>query len=280
MVKFTPVMIAFPGCKINLGLNITQKLSNGYHSLESIFVPVSFSDVLEIIVSPADAKTQLNYSGIAIPGDPTTNLIKKAFDRLDQPYQLPPIQAHLHKIVPMGAGLGGGSADASAMLMMLNNLFRLNIKQTELIDHARSLGADCPFFIFNEPALVKGIGENIKPIDPGLKGKKILLVYPDIHINTAEAFQNIKPQKPIENLESIILKYPIVEWKNHIKNDFENYVFNANPEIAKIKKQLYGFGALYASLSGSGSAVYGIFNADTEAFRDCFKNHLTYWGEL
>ena len=172
-INFVLTMIAFPGCKINLGLNITNKLSSGFHTLESIFVPVSLSDIIEIIVNPAPAKTKFNYSGLTISGNVAKNLVKKAFDLLDQQYQLSPIQAQLHKIVPMGAGLGGGSADASAMLIMLNEFFKLNINHKELIDHARTLGADCPFFILNQPALVTGIGENIKLIDPGLKGKKI-----------------------------------------------------------------------------------------------------------
>jgi 4-diphosphocytidyl-2-C-methyl-D-erythritol kinase len=273
-------MIAFPGCKINLGLNITHKLSNGYHELESVFVPVLLSDVLEMIESPTSDETEFNYSGLTIPGDPSNNLIKKAFDLLSQNYKLPPVQVHLHKIVPMGAGLGGGSADASAMLMILNSMFKLKISQAELIDLAKTIGADCPFFILNKPALVTGVGENIKPIDPGLKGKKIFLVFPDIHVNTSEAFQNIIPKQPIENLKSIIQNYPIVEWKNHLKNDFEDYVFNSHPEIAKIKKQLYDMGAIYASLSGSGSTVYGIFNDAKEAFRGDFKKYFTYLGDL
>lgn len=279
-INFTTAMITFPGCKINLGLNITQKLSNGYHALESIFVPVSLSDILEIIENQASAKTQFNYSGLTISGGTANNLVKKAYDLLARHYQIPSLQVHLHKIVPMGAGLGGGSANASAMLNMLNELFKLSIKQHQLIDYARSLGADCPFFILNQPALVTGIGENIKPIDPGLKGKKILLVFPDIHINTSEAFQNIKPEKPAESLESIIRDYPIGEWKNHIKNDFEYYVFKSHPEIARIKESLYEMGAVYASLSGSGSAIYGIFNGISEVLSDDIKKYFTYWGGL
>ena len=280
MINFVQSMIAFPGCKINLGLNITQKLSNGYHALESIFVPVPLSDVLEIVENPNSAKSQFNYSGLTIPGNPTNNLINKAFDLLSQHYRLNPIQVQLHKIVPMGAGLGGGSADASAMLLMLNDLFELNIRQNELLDHAKSLGADCPFFIINKPALVTGVGENIDPLDPDLGGKKVLIVYPEIHINTSEAFQNIKPEVPAESLRSIIQDYPIEEWKDHIKNDFEDYVFISHPQIAEIKKQMYEMGAIYASLSGSGSAVYGIFNETTERNRDIFKNYFTYWGDL
>ena len=279
-INFTSTMIAFPGCKINLGLNITQRLPNDYHALESVFVPVSLSDVLEIITKQTTVTTGFTYTGTSIPGNPENNLVKKAFDLLDQQYQISPIQAHLHKIVPMGAGLGGGSADASAMLIMLNELFNLNIKQNELLDHAKSLGADCPFFIINKPALVTGVGDNIKPIDPGLNGKKILLVFPDIHINTSEAFQNIIPQKPFESLESIIRDHPIVEWKDHIKNDFENFVFRSHPEIAGIKEKLYDMGAVYASLSGSGSAVYGIFDKTSEVIPKDFKKYFTYWGDL
>ena len=279
-INFALAMISFPGCKINLGLNITKKLSNGFHDLESVFVPVSLSDVLEIIVNPDFAKTNFNYTGTAIPGNPADNLVKKAFDLLANHYDLSPVEVQLHKIVPMGAGLGGGSADASAMLLMLNELFKLNIDQNELSDHAKSLGADCPFFIFNEPALVTGIGENIKPIDAGLKGKKILLVFPDIHIDTSKAFQNVIPEEPNESLESIIYNYPIVEWKNHIKNDFENYVFKTHPAIADIKERIYKMGAVYASLSGSGSTIYGIFNEIPEVLPDHFNPHFTYWGEL
>jgi len=273
-------MIAFPGCKINLGLNITHRLPNGYHAIESIFVPVPLSDILEIIAIPKSKSPQFNYSGISIPGDPSNNIVKKAYDLLNSIYKLPSIKVHLHKIVPMGAGLGGGSADASAMLQLLNKLFSLNIAEPELLSLAGDLGADCPFFIENKIAFVSGTGEKSEPINPGLSGKKILLIYPNIHIDTSKAFKNIEPKKPNENLKYIINHHPISDWKYHIKNDFEPSVFIDYPELVQIKKELYKMGADYTSLSGSGSTLYGVFTGKIPKLPEVFEGYFTFSGQL
>ena len=273
-------MLVFPGCKINFGLNITQKLPNGYHTIESIFFPISLSDILEIAVASGVKNTQFTYSGLAIPGDQSNNIIKKAYDILCHKYDLPPISAHLHKIVPMGAGLGGGSADASAMLHMLNKLFDLSISKTDLINLAKTLGADCPFFIENKPAFVTGTGEQIETIDPGLSGKNLVLIYPNIHIDTSKAFKSITPKEPDETIVSIVQNYPIDRWKEHLRNDFETYVFKTHPEIAQIKEKLYAMGAIYVSLSGSGSSVYGIFEKHISGLPSEFHNYFTYTCSL
>jgi 4-diphosphocytidyl-2-C-methyl-D-erythritol kinase len=273
-------MIKYPGCKINLGLNITHKLNNGYHAIESVFVPVTFSDILEVITIPDSENTSFYYSGIPIPGSSLNNIVKKAYELLANKYLLPPIKVQLHKIVPMGAGLGGGSADASAMLILLNDLFNLNISKTELFNMAGSLGADCPFFIENKPAFVTGTGNKIEGINPGLSGKKILLIYPNIHIDTAKAFTHIKPQKPDESIASVVQNIPISEWKNKLKNDFESYVFKTHPEIGKIKNTLYKMGASYASLSGSGSTVYGIFKDEIPPVPRELTKYFIYSGQL
>ena len=269
-------MIAFPGCKINLGLNITQKLPNGYHTIESIFVPVPLSDILEIIAIPKSNNSHFIYTGLSIPGAPSDNIIKTAYDLLNSKFRLPSIKAQLHKIVPMGAGLGGGSADASAMLYMLNKLFNLEIPESELLNLAGSLGADCPFFIKNKPAFVSGTGDKFETINPGLSGKKLLLVYPNIHVGTSKAFKNIEPRKPKDNLNHIINHYALSDWKFHIKNDFEPSVFHNYPELGRIKEKLYKMGADYASLSGSGSTVYGIFNEQIPKFPKSFETYFTF----
>jgi 4-diphosphocytidyl-2-C-methyl-D-erythritol kinase len=273
-------MITYPGCKINLGLNITHKLNNEYHAIESVFVPVSLSDILEVIVTSELENTQFFYGGIPIPGNSTNNIIKKAYELLNKKYSLPPLKVQLHKIVPMGAGLGGGSADGSAMLVLLNDLFNLDISKTELIKMAGELGADCPFFIDNKPALVTGSGDKIENINPGLSGKKILLIYPNIHVDTGKAFLNIRPRMPDESIASVIQNFPVSEWKNKLNNDFEPYVFKTYPEIGKIKKTLYKMGATYASLSGSGSTVYGIFEDQIPTISIELKKHFNYAGHL
>ena len=252
-------MIKFPGSKINLSLAITGKQANGFHTIESVFIPINLSDILEIIPINKNEKPDFNYSGLAIPGMTENNLIFKAFKILSDRYNLAAIKVELHKIVPMGAGLGGGSADASAMLLILNQLFDLKIGYDELAKLAAALGADCPFFIHNKPSYVTGIGEKINSINLDLSGKFLMVIYPQIHINTREAFANIKIRKTAGDLLNILDTIPINKWKNHIFNDFEPYVFSVFPEIAEIKSELYRAGADYASLSGSGSAVYAFF---------------------
>lgn len=267
-------MIDFPGSKVNLGLRITQKLDNGYHSLESVFLPIQFSDVLEIIPT-SDSETQFNYSGFEISGDSKNNLIYRAWQILNEDFSIPPSKIYLHKVVPMGAGIGGGSADGSSMLKLINEHFKLGITQNKLELYAKELGADCPFFIRNKSAYVEGIGEIMSPISLNLSGYHFFLVAPGIHINTGEAFKNCQPKQHETSLKEIIEKNSISSWKDLVKNDFEDYAFKSFPELRKIKEQMYKAGALYASMSGTGSSIYGFFEKENDL--PSFPEHyITY----
>ena len=247
-------MIVFPNCKINLGLNIIRKREDGFHDLETIFLPIPLTDVLEII--PSD-KTELIITGM--PVNATDNLCIKAYNLLQEKFpELPAIKMHLHKAIPLGAGLGGGSSDAAFTLQLLNEKFELNLKTEQLIDYGLQLGSDCPFFIINKPCFATGRGEILEPVDIDLSNYKILIVNPGIHIDTKWAFSKITPQKKRISIREIIAQ-PIESWKEDLQNDFEVPVFAEYPEIEKIKNKLYELGATYASLSGSGSSVYGIF---------------------
>ncbi len=263
-------MIDFPNCKINLGLRILRKRKDGYHDLETIFYPLPFYDIIEVIapgINLLEKKTieqqrfffEFTSSGIPVPGDVKDNLCIKALNliRNDFPHLLA-VQIQLHKVIPTGAGLGGGSADAAFTLVLLNKLFELHLSTEQLIGYALKLGSDCPFFILNNPALASGRGEILEPITLDLSTYKFILVNPGIHINTGEAFNEISPRLPALPIKDIISK-PIHTWKNELINDFEKIVFRNHQEIEIIKNKLYEFGALYASMSGSGSTVYGIF---------------------
>lgn len=253
-------MIQFPNCKINLGLNITGKRTDGYHNLETVFYPVPLEDALEI--SPlqihTDAKYELHQSGIAIEGDPEKNLVVRAYKLLDERFHLPTIEIHLHKHIPSGAGLGGGSADAAFMLRMLNEQFGLNLSINELEDYAARLGADCAFFIQNKPTYAEGIGNIFSPIELSLKGYRLLLIKPNIFVSTKEAFAQIHPHQPKHSVKEVIQR-PVEEWKDKLVNDFEESVFPQYPAIAELKEELYRQGAVYASMSGSGSSLFGLF---------------------
>ncbi|SDM78930.1 4-(cytidine 5'-diphospho)-2-C-methyl-D-erythritol kinase [Siphonobacter aquaeclarae] len=254
-------MIAFPNAKINLGLFITEKRPDGFHNLESVFVPVGWTDVLEIL--PA-AETRFESSGIPIPGDPSTNLCLRAYGLLAADFDLPPVYMHLHKVVPIGAGLGGGSSDAAFVLKMLNDLFSLGLPGEPLEAYARLLGSDCAFFIRNEVKFCYGKGDEFSEISINLAGKSILLVNPEIHISTAEAYAGVRP-KPSGVDWSRIAASPVGEWKQWLRNDFEDSLFPKYPALPALKEALYAGGALYASMSGSGSTVYGIYEGDAPA---------------
>ena len=251
-------MVVFPNCKINIGLNITSRRSDGFHNLETVFYPIHWTDVLEVTnnngLSPA-----LYSSGIHIYGKASDNICLKAYYLLKQDFpQLPFIDIYLHKAIATGAGLGGGSADGAFMLMLLNKKFSLNLTDTQLIGYCLQLGSDCPFFILNKPCFATGRGEEMTPLDIHLSGYLVVLVNPGIHVNTRLAFSKITPAIPAKSVRDIILQ-PVETWKHEMKNDFEEFVFHEFPEIGKIKEQLYQSGAMYASMSGSGSTVYGIF---------------------
>lgn len=255
-------MLDFPNAKINLGLNITEKRPDGYHNLETIFYPVPVEDALEINVQDGkETKYRLFQSGLAIAGKAEENLVVKAYQLLDQEYSLPPIDIHLFKHTPSGAGLGGGSSDAAFMLKMLNEKFNLGMSTEQLEEYAARLGADCAFFIKNRPTFAEGIGNVFSPISLSLKEYQLWLVKPDIFVSTKDAFAQIKPHHPNRSLKEIV-QYPVEQWKEFMTNDFEESVFPQFPAIGEIKEEMYRQGAVYASMSGSGSSVYGLFKAD------------------
>ncbi|NDV47724.1 4-(cytidine 5'-diphospho)-2-C-methyl-D-erythritol kinase [Paludibacter sp. 221] len=267
-------MIVHPNAKINIGLNVTEKRSDGYHNIETVFYPIGLSDVLE--VSPSETCIDYSFSsdGFTIEGDPENNLVVKAYRLLQSEYELPAIDISLIKQVPFGAGLGGGSSDAAFMLKVLNDLFNLNLPVKKLEQFAVELGADCPFFIRNKPVFASGTGNVFSPVKLSLKDYFLILVKPDIHVSTPQAYSLITPQKPETSLKELITT-PMSEWRNLIVNDFEKPVFSLYPEIGEIKDNLYNLGAIYASMSGSGSSVYGIFESpvkesDVQIFSDYF----------
>lgn len=244
-------MIVFPNAKINIGLNVIEKRKDGYHNLESCFYPIPWKDALEVVEAN---EFSFNSSGIAIPGD--RNIVVSAYELLKQHHDLPAIAIHLHKNIPMGAGLGGGSANGAFMLKLLNEKFSLQLSPQKLRTFAKELGSDCPFFIDNEPRFVEGTGDILSKINLDLSDLHIAIVYPDIHMGTIQAYKKLTPTKPNHILKEVIETTEISTWKGIVNNDFEAGVGQA---ILELKNQLYEFGALYASMSGSGSAVYGLF---------------------
>ena len=267
-------MVVFPNAKINLGLNIIHKREDGYHELQTCFYPVYWQDVLEI--NPSE-KTTIATSGIPIPDD-GNNIILKAYKLLATHFDLPPVKIHLHKVIPIGAGLGGGSADAAFAVKLLNKEFSLGLNELQMIDFASQLGADCSFFIKNKPCLASGIGEKLIEVDLKLKGNFIFMVYPNIHISTKEAYSNIKPKLPTISIREVLNQYELINWKNLLFNDFEIPLFESYPVLKEIKSELYTAGAIYASMSGSGSCMYGIFNQKSKMN---FPEEYTTWsGDL
>lgn len=255
-------MLVFPNAKINLGLNITEKRPDGYHNLETVFYPIPIEDALEInMLHGGNNKFRIHQAGLEIAGEAENNLVVKAYKLLDEAFNLPPIDIHLFKHIPSGAGLGGGSADAAFMLKSLNEKFNLGLTDETLEEYAARLGADCAFFIKNEPTYAEGIGNIFSPIRLSLKGYRIWLVKPDIFVSTRDAFSKIKPHHPELPLKEIV-QLPVEEWKGRMLNDFEESVFPQFPAIGEIKDEMYRQGAIYASMSGSGSSVYGLFKAD------------------
>ena len=250
-------MICFPNAKINIGLNIVSKRTDGYHNLETIFYPIPLKDILEFVPNQ-NSKTSISQSGINLNIPEDKNICMKAYNLLAVDYQLPPLAIYLHKIIPNGAGLGGGSADASFFLKSLNEYFNLHIPNQKLIDYASELGADCAFFINNKAVFASGTGNVFEDIELNLRNYYMVLVKPDCSISTPEAFKNIKVKILDVSLRELI-KLPVSEWKNRIVNDFEESLFQKYPLLAEIKQNLYNQGAVYASMSGSGSAIYGLF---------------------
>jgi 4-diphosphocytidyl-2-C-methyl-D-erythritol kinase len=253
-------MISFPTAKINIGLHILAKRSDGYHDIETVFYPTRFSDALEVVVNdPPQNKDILSTSGIEPGVPPEENIVMKAVQRLHKSYTFPFIRIHLHKAIPTGSGLGGGSSDAACLLKSVNKLFSLGISENELKSLSLELGSDCPFFIEQIPSVAYGRGEILNPVPPVLNGFHIVILLPGVGISTREAYENCKPATPSANLPGLITK-PITEWKDLIFNAFEDFAFKKQPLIGELKIELYQAGAIFSLMSGSGSAVFGIFN--------------------
>ncbi|MEO5501811.1 MAG: 4-(cytidine 5'-diphospho)-2-C-methyl-D-erythritol kinase, partial [Ginsengibacter sp.] len=249
-------MINFPDCKINLGLYISGKRPDGYHNLESFFLPVPLFDALEIIET--DGKTTLHISGSELIPD-ENNLVVKAWHLLKKDFPfLPPVEIYLHKVIPVGAGLGGGSSNGSHMLRLLDDKFSLHLSRDQLFDYALQLGSDCPFFILNKPAFVTGRGEVIEPIEINLDSYQLMIVFPGVSISTKNIFSLITPCHPIKSIKEII-QQSATTWRQELKNNFEEIVFTKNPGLKKIKNQFYETGATYASMTGTGSALYAFY---------------------
>jgi len=253
-------VITFPNCKINLGLWVTQRRKDGYHNIQTVMMPVPWCDILEIV--PAiGSETTLTVTGTHIETQIESNLCFKAWRLMADKYSVPPVSIHLHKVIPAGAGLGGGSSDASFTLRMLNTMFSLNLDNETLRSLAVQLGMDCPFFVENIPALSTGRGEFLKPVSLNLDGMYLAIVKPPVHVSTAVAFLGIKPEFRENSIDEFI-SLPIQEWKKVLHNDFEDTVFELYPDIQEVKNILYRHGATYAAMSGSGSAVFGLFVSD------------------
>lgn len=305
-------MIAFPNAKINIGLNVVRKREDGYHDIETVFYPVNLQDALEIslmrpldpsqlisrleagkLVQPDDALPffksrrkrdslpccQLEMSGLDSVFPAQDNLVVKAYLMLLEDFDLPSIDIKLYKHIPTGAGLGGGSSDCASMLELLNRRFNLRLRDSALERYAARLGSDCPFFITGQPSLATGRGEILKPISLSLAGYTILLVKPDVHVSTAQAYADVTPEQPEVSLLESVMR-PVSEWKDCVKNDFEPSVFAKFPVLAEIKEKLYGLGAEYAAMTGSGSTVYGIFRKPLDNIQGLFKNMFICQREL
>ncbi len=248
-------MVSFANAKINIGLQVLNRRDDGYHNLETVFYPLNIHDVLEVVEA---SETRFIPSGLPIPGDGQNNLCLKAYRLLQGVFDLPPVHIYLHKAIPIGAGLGGGSADAAFLLKLLNDKFQLGLNESQLFGYATPLGADCAFFIRNRPVLATGIGDVMKDVALDLSSYRLVVVKPDIHVSTADAYGTVKPNPEGRGLEAAIAQ-PVETWRDTIFNDFEAGIFAKYPEIEAVKTLLYENGAIYAAMSGSGSAVYGIF---------------------
>lgn len=268
-------MVVFPNCKINLGLHVVRKREDGYHNLETIFYPLPLRDALEMVkretenpdkpeqaVKRETENPAIHLSGLPVHGKPEDNLCIKAYNLLKKDHpQLIDVDMYLHKAIPMGAGLGGGSADGAFALQLLNDKFQLNITREKLLDYSLQLGSDCPFFIINKPCFATGRGEVLQSIQLDLSAYSFLVVHPGVHVNTGWAFSQLTPAPSPQPLQEII-QQPIANWRNALKNDFEAPVCRQHPHLQAIKDKLYEAGALYASMTGSGSCFFGIFNKE------------------
>lgn len=255
-------MLVFPNAKINIGLYITAKRPDGYHDIATVMIPAEWRDILEIVPAKG-TETTLTVTGRHVDCPPEKNLVMKAYRAMEEMYDLPAVDIYLHKVIPDGAGLGGGSADAAFTLRVLNDMFNLNLSTEGLAAIASRLGSDCPFFIYNRPMLATGTGTDLSPVDVNLSGYNLLIIKPDVHVSTAEAYGGCKPEPMKIDLTAILSTVPPEEWSvAGITNDFEKSVFPAHPAIARLKADIAGMGAVYTSMSGSGASVFGIFDRD------------------
>jgi 4-diphosphocytidyl-2-C-methyl-D-erythritol kinase len=272
-------MVIFPKAKINLGLTVSGKRPDGFHDIETIFYQVNFCDALEIVAGTDGSDgDQLTVSGLDLPCLTGDNLVLSAVGQLRRNFRFPFLRLHLHKVIPAGAGLGGGSSDAAGTLNIINRMFKLSISSGELKSIALTLGSDCPFFIDGGPALARGRGEIFKPLKNLLEGLKIILLNPGIHVNTREAYENCIPSGNGYHLDEIIRK-PVKDWRKFMINDFEKTIFSRYPLIGYCKEKLYESGALFSSMSGSGSSVYGIYKEEP-AIPDDLKDFVIFKGDL
>ncbi|HDR88961.1 MAG TPA: 4-(cytidine 5'-diphospho)-2-C-methyl-D-erythritol kinase [Bacteroidetes bacterium] len=269
-------MIIFPHAKINLGLRVTGKRSDGYHSIETVMVSLAWFDILEFVpAQEEEEETSLSVTGLEAGIPPRENLVYRAWKVLSEKHSLPPLKIHLHKNIPAGSGLGGGSADAAFMLRGLRDYFSIPLPEQDWVDLALSLGSDCPFFMYDTPCLARGRGEKLEPVDPGLDGYELMVVVPPVRISTARAYGLVTPA-PAEDSLAERIREPVAEWKNHIVNDFEPVIFREVPVVKNIRDRLYEQGAMYASLSGSGSSVFGIFRQGEAPDQSDFAE-MTCW---
>jgi 4-diphosphocytidyl-2-C-methyl-D-erythritol kinase len=288
-------MVAFPNCKINLGLNIIRKRNDGYHDLETVFFPVPLTDALEVVKDEVSSfkfqdtslkqpstvdgrRSAVDFisTGLQVNGSESDNLCVKAYQLLKQDFpDLPSIKMHLHKIIPMGAGLGGGSADGAFALKLLNDKFQLLITTEQLIAYALKLGSDCPFFIINKPCFATSRGEIMQPINLDLSAYQLVLVNPQIHIGTGWAFSNITPQVPATSIQEII-QQPVATWKDALVNDFQKSAIKQYPAIGEAIHQLYQQGAIYSAMTGSGSTVFGLFSKDAKPQQSFPENYFVH----
>ena len=277
-------MITFPVAKINLGLNVVEKRADGYHNLQTVFYPVPIMDALEIVPMsdgfPSDVDCDLKVTNITIEGDEQRNLVVRAYHLLKADYpELPRVHAHLWKGIPTQAGMGGGSSDCGYMIRLLNETFNMGLSSEQMQQYAARLGADCAFFIESSACYAEGIGERLQPIDLDLSGWHIGVVRPDIPVPTKEAFSRIHPHYPALNCREAVMQ-PVETWRDTLTNDFEESVFALHPEIGAVKEQLYKMGATYAAMSGSGSALFGLFKDEPDALRQTFPDMFTFSGVL
>lgn len=275
-------MIVYPNAKINIGLNVVEKRPDGYHNLETVFYPINLQDALDIQEIEHDIPAcgyKLKVTGTVLDGSPEDNLVVRAFKLLQKDYDLPPVSIVLYKHIPTGAGLGGGSSDAAFSIKTLNERFSLGLTTEQMENYCTQLGADCPFFIKNQPVFATGIGNIFHPINLQLKSKHMVLVKPDIFVSTKDAYAKVPVQHPKHQLPELLAQ-PIETWKDTVVNDFELSVFPKYPEIAAIKDKMYDLGAIYASMSGSGSSVFGIFDAPVENVDEHFSGMFCRQREM